>query len=202
MRPGGTTTYLETLKIAAVAAATINSITMYIGAITTDWRALLVGMIGAGVSTFGWVFFTEEAETMEEKKATYRDVATRLRWEIHNEDSYFPGRRLPTTRELAERFKVTRRTIGRALKELATEGLIDVVHGRGCYVAGGEHDDRPRDRVERYILSNTRPEAFLPTTAELAKQCHVSDHTVLRAIEKMTRQGLLRRNGRQHQRGG
>lgn len=138
---------------------------------------------------------------MEDRKPTYHDVAARLRWEIHNENAFHPGRKLPTTRELADRFQTTRRTVGRALKELATEGLIDIVHGRGSYIAGGHTpDDKPRDRVEKYILANTRRNAFLPTTAELAHQCKVSNDTVLRAIQQMTRQGLLRKNGRQHMR--
>ena len=139
-------------------------------------------------------------EDSRHKKITYNDVATRLRWEILNEDHYFPGRRLQPIRELATRFGCTTRTAGRALKELATEGLITIIPGRGSYVAGGTHDDKPRNRVEKYILSNTRPHTFLPTTDELARLCQVHPMTARRAIADLTRQGILRKNGRRHQR--
>lgn len=193
---------LDALRTVAVAAATANLLTMYIGAITADPRALLVGMIGAAVSTHGWLFFTEEAETMEETQGpiTYQDVATRLRWEIKNEEGYRPGRRLPSKRQLAARFGVSRRTVGRALAVLVTESLVEVVPSRGCYVAGGAPDDKLRDRVEKYILSNTRPGMWLPNAEALAHECNVSHSTAWRTLARLTRQGLLAKNSGGHQR--
>lgn len=183
-----------------MAAATANALTLFAGAIITDPRVMAVGLIGGAVSTYGWVFFTEEAETMEEKNGpiNYRDVATRLRWEIKNEQQYVPGYRLPPVRQLAQRFKVSHRTIGRALAVLVTEGLVTVVPSRGCYVAGKTPDDKLRDRVEKYILSNTRPGAFLPSSPTLAQACNVSASTVSQVVARMARQGLLAKNRGKH----
>jgi DNA-binding GntR family transcriptional regulator len=202
MRGGGpTTSYIAALRAVAVAAATANTLTLFAGAISANPLALVVGLIGAAVSTYGWVFFTEEAETMEEKKnpVSYYDVATRLRWEIKNEHQ--PGHRLPPSRDLAHRFKVSRRTIGRALAVLATEGLVHIVPSRGCYVAGTTPDDNKlRDRVEKYILSNTRPGMWLPSGQTVAQECNASPTTVNAVVARLTRQGLLAKNGGRYKR--
>ena len=46
--------------------------------------------------------------------------------------------RLPGELELADQYGVSRDTIRRAIQELAGEGLLVVLHGRGTFVA-----DRP-----------------------------------------------------------
>ena len=45
------------------------------------------------------------------------------------------GARLPTEPELAERFRVNRHTVRRAISELADRGLVKVEQGRGSFVA-------------------------------------------------------------------
>lgn len=46
-----------------------------------------------------------------------------------------PGSRMPSEAELVERFGVSRMTVGRALKELQAEGLIERVQGVGSFAA-------------------------------------------------------------------
>lgn len=46
-----------------------------------------------------------------------------------------PGERLPSEHLLAEHFKVNRHTVRQALGSLAARGLVNVVHGRGTFVA-------------------------------------------------------------------
>ncbi|MHB1628688.1 MAG: FadR/GntR family transcriptional regulator [Bacilli bacterium] len=46
-----------------------------------------------------------------------------------------PGGRLPTERELAEEFKVSRTAIRDAIKVLYGRGLVDVKHGVGIFIA-------------------------------------------------------------------
>lgn len=47
---------------------------------------------------------------------------------------YVAGKRLPNEKELCETFNTSRITIRRALKELATEGVIEIIHGKGTFV--------------------------------------------------------------------
>jgi GntR family phosphonate transport system transcriptional regulator len=59
-----------------------------------------------------------------------------LRKEIA-EEVYRTGDKLPTEKELSERFSVNRHTVRRALAELTNEGAIYVRRGSGAYVAEG-----------------------------------------------------------------
>ncbi|MDT0306098.1 GntR family transcriptional regulator [Streptomyces sp. DSM 44917] len=52
-----------------------------------------------------------------------------------------PGARLPSERELAERFGVSYGTVRRATDELRERGLIRTVHGRGTYITQPPADD-------------------------------------------------------------
>jgi LacI family transcriptional regulator len=47
---------------------------------------------------------------------------------------YAPGSRLPSEAQLCQKFKVSRPTVGRALRELQEQGLIDRRVGSGTYV--------------------------------------------------------------------
>jgi GntR family transcriptional regulator, frlABCD operon transcriptional regulator len=44
------------------------------------------------------------------------------------------GKKLPNEKELCETFNTSRITIRRALKELAGEGVIEIIHGKGTFV--------------------------------------------------------------------
>lgn len=48
---------------------------------------------------------------------------------------YPPGARMPSEAELVARFRVSRMTVGRALRELVEEGLVVRVQGRGTFAA-------------------------------------------------------------------
>ncbi|WP_164836084.1 GntR family transcriptional regulator [Actinacidiphila soli] len=70
-----------------------------------------------------------------EAKHTYKRVAESLRAEIDSGD--LPaGSQLPTHFELVERFRVSRATIQRALKDLQKAGYVNSEQGRGVFVAG------------------------------------------------------------------
>ncbi|ANY10555.1 phosphonate metabolism transcriptional regulator PhnF [Pseudonocardia sp. HH130630-07] len=70
--------------------------------------------------------------------STWRLIAEELRSEIVDE-SLAPGTRLPTERELVERFGVHRHTVRQAVATLATEGLVARRQGSGTFVV-----ERPR----------------------------------------------------------
>ena len=46
------------------------------------------------------------------------------------------GERLPTEKELSERFRVSQPTVREAVRALETLGLVDVLHGSGSFVRG------------------------------------------------------------------
>ena len=48
---------------------------------------------------------------------------------------YPPGARMPSEAELVARFRVSRMTVSRALRELADEGLVERVQGLGTFAA-------------------------------------------------------------------
>ncbi|SEA76603.1 phosphonate metabolism transcriptional regulator PhnF [Rubrimonas cliftonensis] len=78
--------------------------------------------------------------------AIWRKIHETLRGEI-TEGLYKTGDRLPTEKELSERFGVNRHTVRRALAEMTAEGAISVRRGSGAYVAEGVVDYRLGQRV-------------------------------------------------------
>ena len=74
---------------------------------------------------------TMKAQMQTVKRITLPDqVVAVLRKEIFT-GVYSPGENLPSERELAERFGVSRITLRKALAVLAQEGWIEIVQGRG-----------------------------------------------------------------------
>jgi DNA-binding transcriptional MocR family regulator len=72
-------------------------------------------------------------EARPDREAKYQQVADRLRGAIQSGDLR-PGEALPTEKQLAERYGVSRPTIRAAVGLLRTEGLIDSRQGSGAYV--------------------------------------------------------------------
>ncbi|MGK7899129.1 MAG: phosphonate metabolism transcriptional regulator PhnF [Xenococcus sp. (in: cyanobacteria)] len=66
--------------------------------------------------------------------AVYIQIADELRKNIE-ESIYQPGDKLPTEKNLSERFGVNRHTIRNAIAILKEEGLVRVDRGRGTFVA-------------------------------------------------------------------
>ncbi|WP_037905064.1 GntR family transcriptional regulator [Actinacidiphila yeochonensis] len=64
-----------------------------------------------------------------------------------------PGEKLPSTRELAEKYAVAAGTVQRALSELRATGAIYSHQGRGSYVAGAaaEATEDPTTRALRVL---------------------------------------------------
>lgn len=67
-------------------------------------------------------------------KALYIQIADKLRDNIQQQ-THKPGDKLPTEKNLADRFGVNRHTIRNAIALLKEEGLIRVDRGRGMFVA-------------------------------------------------------------------
>jgi len=78
-------------------------------------------------------------------RAIYQQIADQLRAQILRTGELPPGARLPSERELMERYDTTRATVRQALRVLQAEGLIDSRRGAGAYV-------RERGPVRRVSL--------------------------------------------------
>lgn len=66
--------------------------------------------------------------------AVWKQIASDLQAGIAG-GSLGVGEQLPTEMELAERYKVNRHTVRRALAELANDGYVEAARGRGTFVA-------------------------------------------------------------------
>lgn len=104
-----------------------------------------------------------------------------------------PGGQIPPMGALARRFGTTVLTVRRALRDLESEGLVEVRHGSGCYVAdwGGGYD-LPRlpsfpaalagaGAAETRVLARRRG----VTAAEAARALELDPATPLAVLERV-----------------
>ena len=63
-------------------------------------------------------------------------LADELRARI-NRNEWLPGDRLPTEAELVDEYQLSRPSVRQALKILEAQGLVQIHHGRGTFVADG-----------------------------------------------------------------
>ncbi|WP_433466997.1 GntR family transcriptional regulator [Spirillospora sp. CA-128828] len=70
----------------------------------------------------------------EDERLPSRRVARLLRAEIEGGTRYPPGRKLPSYRQLAERYEVATNTAAAAVQLLAREGLVTIRAASGAYV--------------------------------------------------------------------
>ena len=96
-----------------------------------------------------------------------RQLANELRQAILK-GALLPGRRLPSSRELARQLKVSRNTISSVVDQLAMEGYLDVAQGRRPVVAA----QRPKLARGRSIPT---PATLAPRTSHWAKHLQRSD---------------------------
>jgi GntR family transcriptional regulator len=61
------------------------------------------------------------------------------------------GEPLPSIRPLAEELRVNRNTIAKAYTELESQGVIETVPGKGCFI--GENNSPLRKEVRRKLLT-------------------------------------------------
>ena len=68
----------------------------------------------------------------------YHQIAAWIHGEIRS-GALAPGHRIPTERELGERFGAARETVRHATALLRAQGLIEVRRGQGTYVVAPQH---------------------------------------------------------------
>lgn len=90
-------------------------------------------------------------EIIEHKKIVY-SISEQICKDIAN-GVLKPGERLPSIKELAERFNVSTSSIREALQQIEAIGLISIQQGRGCFVS--------KELVTPLILSSFKSLTFL-----------------------------------------
>jgi GntR family transcriptional regulator len=68
-----------------------------------------------------------------------------------------PGEPLPSIRPLAEELRVNRNTVAKAYAELESQGVIETVPGKGCFVR--PNNSPYRKDVRRRLLADSLDEA-------------------------------------------
>jgi len=89
----------------------------------------------------------------------------------------YAGRRLPTDGQLMRRFRTTRATVAKAMKELERTGLIQRRPGAGSFV-------RPAERANGAFVSTLiaglgDTEFFEPICAQIAQACHACNLSLI-----------------------
>lgn len=88
---------------------------------------------------------------MEEKKKISQRVAASISADIAS-GRYFPGDRLPSERELAQAYGVSRIALREATAALESQGIIEIRHGAGIWVLEPLGDSTPIPDSEGGVL--------------------------------------------------
>jgi GntR family transcriptional regulator len=70
-----------------------------------------------------------------------------------------PGEPLPSIRPLAEELRVNRNTVAKAYAELESQGIIETLAGKGCFVR--ENNSPFNKQVRQKLLQNKLDEAIV-----------------------------------------
>lgn len=180
------------LKHLATITMFVNATTMTFANACGDEITFGIALFGAGFAGYARIFFVEEIQHM--RTFGYRHVAMELRYMIATQE--LPtGALLPGQRELAKQYGVSRKTIIHALQLLEEEGLVDVFHGKGSYVAGPDPVDRitRAGHIETHILHNAHLRLPIDKAESLAVTWSLSPSTVRRVLSRLQDQGIIRR---------
>lgn len=128
----------------------------------------------------------------------YRAIADALRTRI-TEGVYAPGSTLPSESVLCAEYSVARNTLRRALGQIADEGLIAVIPGRGRIVAPGvagtpavpQYRSMAAALRQMIEAGELRPGDALPSEAALAQQYGVARGTARHALAELEGAGLV-----------
>ncbi|MFF7355361.1 MULTISPECIES: PLP-dependent aminotransferase family protein [Streptomyces] len=99
------------------------------------------------------------------QRSSVGELAEELRRELHR---YSPGGKLPSSRALVERFRVSPVTVSRALAQLAAEGLVVTRPGAGAFRAGPRPAETPAGDTswQEVALSADGAAGLVPRTVD------------------------------------
>lgn len=89
------------------------------------------------------------------------------------------GERLPTVRELEQRYRASRATIVHALSLLEQQGWVEKRQGSGCYVRRPDDQPSPSQRLIGFVARNTDTEVILRVYAGIERVARIHHLHVL-----------------------
>src|SRR6266446_5552492 len=108
----------------------------------------------------------------------HREISRQLLGEIAS-GKYGPDGRLPSEAQLVKKFGVSRTTVGRALRDLQTEGVIERRAGSGTYVRRQNPNSPATRQLGLLIPELAAIEIFTLICGELASVARANEHTLL-----------------------
>ncbi|MBD3393104.1 MAG: GntR family transcriptional regulator [Chitinivibrionales bacterium] len=131
-------------------------------------------------------------------------------------DKLEPGRWLPPDAELGRKWDLSARTVRRVMAQMAREGLVERVQGKGTRKPGAGENRELETFEESRSSSQRLAEALtesissgqirrgdaLPQLKYICLRYHVSDKTVIAAYELLQKKGLVKKIGRYYRVGG
>ncbi|MFJ3724681.1 GntR family transcriptional regulator [Streptomyces sp. NPDC090045] len=119
----------------------------------------------------------------------YVQVAEYLRRQIES-GQLGPGDKLPSSRELQDKFGIASATVQNSLRALKAEGLIYSVSGRGSFVRRQEVDPQTGEQAEGGASSDTPPTPADDRYFRLAMEVEELKHDL--GIMRNTLEGVLK----------
>jgi GntR family transcriptional regulator, arabinose operon transcriptional repressor len=108
----------------------------------------------------------------------YRQLFERLKTDILA-GRYQPGQKLPSEAALVNKSGASRITVGRALRELQSAGLVERIAGSGTYVRDASKDDRRSLLFGLLIPDLGETEIFEPICRGIANAPETGQHALL-----------------------
>ncbi|MDK2824805.1 MAG: GntR family transcriptional regulator, transcriptional repressor for pyruvate dehydrogenase complex [Clostridia bacterium] len=108
----------------------------------------------------------------QEQESVYEKVVKRLKSSIV-EGKLKPGDKLPAERILAQMLGISRTSLREALKLLSAEGLVDIKHGKGVFIAENEPDDIIQKFSSKIFVENDTLKDFFEIRKVLETQAAI-----------------------------
>ncbi|MEW7312703.1 GntR family transcriptional regulator [Buttiauxella gaviniae] len=126
--------------------------------------------------------------------ARYIEIKNSIREDILSH-RYQVGEKIPSERELAAQYGVTRVTLQKAMNVLEQEGLIERIHGKGMFVANVIEDNV-------FMLNNGTGDSILGFSREFGQQAKITSqlitHDLIKAPQKIAGQLEMQPTHRVH----
>lgn len=122
------------------------------------------------------------------KTPLYIQIAEFLEKQIRS-GAYPLGTRLPSERELAEQYSLSRMTARQALKELTRAGFAESVVGKGTFVSQPKIDQQLRELTS--FSEDMRMRGLRPTSRVLLAEETAADDTVADALRLLPGQKII-----------